>query len=111
MAVGAPWARIRFDKDVTGNGMPGGIEHWDAFVSHAWEDKETFVRPLVEALGRLGVLAWYDEVSLKLGDSLSGSIDRGIAKSRNGIVVVSTALEVARSRTARAHDAADRGQA
>ncbi len=69
--------------------MPGGIEHWDAFVSHAWEDKETFVRPLVEALGRLGVLAWYDEVSLKLGDSLSGSIDRGIAKSRNGIVVVS----------------------
>ena len=72
--------------------MPGDIEHWDAFVSHAWEDKETFVRPLVEALGRLGVSLWYDEVSLKLGDSLSGSIDRGIAKSRNGIVVVSPAF-------------------
>ncbi len=72
--------------------MPGDIEHWDAFVSHAWEDKETFVRPLVESLGRLGVSLWYDEVSLKLGDSLSGSIDRGIAKSRNGIVVVSPAF-------------------
>ena len=72
--------------------MPGDIQRWDAFVSHAWEDKETFVRPLVEALGRLGVSLWYDEVSLKLGDSLSGSIDRGIAKSRNGIVVVSPAF-------------------
>ncbi len=72
--------------------MPGDIEHWDAFVSHAWEDKETFVRPLVEALGRLGVSLWYDEISLKLGDSLSGSIDRGIAKSRNRIIVVSPAF-------------------
>lgn len=72
--------------------MPGDTESWDAFVSHAGEDKETFVRPLVEALGRLGVSVWYDEVSLKLGDSLSGSIDLGIAKSRNGIIVVSPAF-------------------
>src|SRR5882672_12416062 len=72
--------------------MPGDIEHWDAFVSHASEDKDSFVRPLVEALGRLSVSLWYDEVSLRLGDSLSGSIDRGIAKSRNGIVVVSPAF-------------------
>ncbi len=72
--------------------MPKDTEQWDAFVSHAGEDKETFVRPLVEALGRLGVSLWYDEVSLKLGDSLSGSIDRGIAKSHNGIIVVSPAF-------------------
>ena len=50
------------------------------------------MRPLVEALDRLGVSLWYDEVSLRLGDSLSGSIDRGIAKSRNGIIVVSPAF-------------------
>ena len=49
-------------------------KYWDAFISHAWEDKETFVRPLVEALGRLGVSLWYDEISLKLGDSLSKSL-------------------------------------
>jgi hypothetical protein len=72
--------------------MRDDTEHWDAFVSHASEDKDSFVRPLVEALGRLGVSLWYDEVSLRLGDSLSGSIDRGIAKSRNGIVVVSPAF-------------------
>ena len=35
---------------------------------------------------------WYDEISLKPGDSLSGSINRGIAKSRTGIVVVSRAF-------------------
>jgi hypothetical protein len=44
----------------------------------------------VEALGRLGVSLWYDEVSLNIGDSLSASIDRGIARSRNGIVVIMT---------------------
>lgn len=67
-------------------------QHWDAFVSHAYEDKENFVRPLVEALGRLGVLLWYDEISLKLGDSLSASIDKGISRSQNGIIVVSPAF-------------------
>jgi len=72
--------------------MTGDAEHWDAFVSHASEDKETFVRPLVEALGRLEVSLWYDEASLKLGDSLAGSINRGIAKSRCGIIVVSPAF-------------------
>ena len=72
--------------------MPGDLEHWDAFVSHAWEDKETFVRPLVKALGGMGVSLWYDEISLKLGDSLSSSIDRGITKSRTAIVVVSPAF-------------------
>jgi hypothetical protein len=72
--------------------MPRDIAHWDAFVSHASEDKDSFVRPLVEALGRLGVSLWYDEISLRLGDSLSGAIDRGIAKSRNGIVVISPAF-------------------
>ena len=66
--------------------------YWDAFVSHAWEDKQTFVRPLVGALSEFGVSLWYDEISLKPGDSLSGSIERGIAKSRTGIVVVSPAF-------------------
>ena len=67
-------------------------KYWDAFVSHTWEDKQTFVRPLVRALSEFGVSLWYDEISLKPGDSLSGSINRGIAKSRTGIVVVSRAF-------------------
>ena len=66
--------------------------HWDLFISHASEDKETFVRPLAAALRRLGLSVWYDEFSLRLGDSLSRSIDRGLANSSFGLVVVSLAF-------------------
>jgi hypothetical protein len=43
---------------------------WDAFISHAAEDKDAFVRPLAVALQSLGARIWYDEFSLRLGDSL-----------------------------------------
>jgi hypothetical protein len=66
--------------------------NWDAFISHAAEDKEAFVRPLAVALQSLGAGIWYDEVSLRLGDSLSKSIDQGLAQSRYGIVVLSQAF-------------------
>jgi hypothetical protein len=62
---------------------------WDVFISHASEDKETFVRPLAGALQQLGVKVWYDEFTLEPGHSLSRSIDKGLAESRVGLVVVS----------------------
>lgn len=62
---------------------------WDAFLSHASEDKESFVRPLVGQLTMLGVRVWYDEFSLRVGDSLARSIDHGLAESRYGIVILS----------------------
>jgi hypothetical protein len=68
------------------------LTQWGAFISHASEDKDSFVRPLARALGSLGVNVWYDEFTLKLGDSLSQSIDRGLAQSRYGIVVLSRAF-------------------
>jgi len=71
---------------------PRAAPQWDAFISHAWEDKESFVRPLAHRLTALGALVWYDEFSLKLGDSLSSSIDKGLAGSRYGIVVLSKAF-------------------
>ena len=40
----------------------------DVFVCHASQDKDGFVRPLAEALRRLGVTVWYDEFSLAIGD-------------------------------------------
>jgi TIR domain len=64
-------------------------EKWDLFISHASEDKETFVRPLAIALSQLGAKVWYDEFSLELGDSISRSIDKGLAESKYGLVVVS----------------------
>lgn len=70
----------------------GEEKAWDVFVSHASEDKETFVRPLAVALRGLGVSVWYDEFSLRIGDSLSRSIDKGIANSLFGLVIVTPAF-------------------
>jgi hypothetical protein len=62
---------------------------WDVFISHAWEDKEDIARPLAEALRQKGLRVWYDEFTLTLGDSLRRSIDRGLAQSRYGVVILS----------------------
>jgi len=62
---------------------------WDVFICHASEDKEPFVRELAEALRAEGLKVWYDDFTLMMGDSLRRSIDRGLAASRFGVVVLS----------------------
>ena len=62
---------------------------YDFFISHASEDKEDFVRELAKRLEEAGARVWYDEHSLKIGDSLQKEIDKGLLNSRFGIVVVS----------------------
>jgi len=62
---------------------------WDVFISHASEDKQDFVRPLAQALTDSHLKVWYDENTLKVGDSLRQKIDEGLAKSRYGIVILS----------------------
>jgi hypothetical protein len=69
--------------------MAAADERWDLFISHAGEDKQSFVRPLATVLTRFGLRVWYDEFTLKIGDSLSRSIDMGLAKSQFGVVVLS----------------------
>ncbi len=65
---------------------------FDVFISHASEDKEEVVRPLANALAAAGLSVWYDEFELRIGDSLRRKIDRGLARSRFGIVVLSHAF-------------------
>lgn len=62
---------------------------YDVFISHASEDKEEVVRPLVNSLRDKGIRVWYDEFEMKIGDSLRRKIDKGLANSRFGIVVIS----------------------
>lgn len=62
---------------------------FDVFISHASEDKDDVVRPLAEALRTAGLGVWYDEFTLRIGDSLRRKIDAGLAKSRFGVVVLS----------------------
>jgi hypothetical protein len=62
---------------------------WDVFISHAHEDKEVVVRPLAHLLASYGLEVWFDEFSLRLGDSLRAALDKGLANSRFGVVVLS----------------------
>jgi len=45
--------------------------------------------PLAVALRRFGMTVWYDAFELKIGDSLRRKIDRGIANSNFGIIIIS----------------------
>lgn len=65
------------------------IRGYDVFISHASEDKDEVVRPLALALKSEGLTVWYDEFEMKIGDSLRRKIDKGLANSRFGIVVLS----------------------
>lgn len=48
---------------------------YDFFISHASEDKDDFARALADPLRCQDYRVWYDEYSLKIGDSLRASID------------------------------------
>lgn len=67
-------------------------ETHDVFISHASEDKDDFVRPLANALIAQGLNVWYDEMTLRIGDSLRQKIDKGLANSKVGLVILSPAF-------------------
>lgn len=62
---------------------------YDVFISHAHEDKESFVNPFVDELKKRGVKVWYDNDEIRWGDSLRAKIDSGLKHSHFGIVVIS----------------------
>lgn len=65
------------------------LKEYDFFISHATEDKDSFVRPLSELLIKSGYKVWYDEFQLRIGDSLRKKIDEGLKLSKYGIAVLS----------------------
>jgi hypothetical protein len=64
----------------------------DIFICHASEDKDAVARPLCEALRALGQSVWLDESELVIGDSLTESIDYGLAHCLFGVVILSPAF-------------------
>ena len=62
---------------------------YDVFICHASEDKKSFVGPLAAVLEKERVKVWYDDFSIKMGDSIRREIDKGLSESRFGVVVLS----------------------
>ncbi len=64
----------------------------DVFLCHAWDDRAGAAKELHDLLESLGVSVWFSEKDVFLGTPLLREIDRGLAKSRVGIVLVTPAL-------------------
>lgn len=60
----------------------------DVFLCHAWDDRRGAARELHDLLEASGVTVWFSEKDVLLGSSLLREIDKGLAKSRVGIVLV-----------------------
>jgi len=72
--------------------IPSGPEFRDVFLCHAWDDRKDSAKELYDLLQSNGVSVWFSEKDVALGTPLLREIDKGLAKSRVGIVLVTPAL-------------------
>lgn len=64
----------------------------DVFLCHAWDDRQGAAKELHDLLESRGVRVWFSEKDVGLGVPLLRAIDKGLANSRVGIVLVTPAL-------------------
>jgi TIR domain len=64
----------------------------DVFLCHAWDDRQGAAKELHDLLESRGVRVWFSEKDVGLGVPLLRAIDKGLANSRIGIVLVTPAL-------------------
>lgn len=64
----------------------------DVFLCHAWDDRREAAKELHDLLESKGVSVWFSEKDVLLGSSLLREIDKGLVKSRVGIVLVTPAF-------------------
>lgn len=62
---------------------------YDAFISHAVEDKIPIANELCAKLEAAGLKIWYSGKELGVGDSIEKTIEKGLNRSRYGIVIFS----------------------
>jgi len=60
----------------------------DVFLCHAWDDRKESALELYNLLESNGVTVWFSEKDIPLGTSFLREIDKGLAKSKIGIVLV-----------------------
>lgn len=64
----------------------------DVFLCHAWDDRKEAAKELYDLLNSKGVTVWFSEKDVPLGSTLLREIDKGLSKSRIGIVLVTPAF-------------------
>ena len=64
----------------------------DVFLCHAWDDRQGAAKELHDLLESRGVRVWFSEKDVGLGVPLLRAIDKGLANSKVGIVLVTPAL-------------------
>jgi len=68
------------------------IDLKDIFLCHAWEDRKTTAKNLTDLLVENGTSVWFSENEVLLGTNLIREIDKGLAASRVGIVLVTASF-------------------
>ncbi|ELZ1717090.1 toll/interleukin-1 receptor domain-containing protein [Vibrio parahaemolyticus] len=64
----------------------------DAFLCHAWADRKESAKELHDLLETAGVKVWFSEKDLGLGVPMMRAIDKGLANSKVGLVLVTPAM-------------------
>lgn len=64
----------------------------DVFLCHAWGDRKEAAKELHDLLQAAGVRVWFSEKDLGLGVPMMRAIDKGLANSRIGLVLVTPAM-------------------
>lgn len=60
----------------------------DLFLCHAWDDRRGVATELNDLLEAEGLSVWFSEKDILLGQPFMREIDRGLAKSRVGLVLI-----------------------
>lgn len=64
----------------------------DLFLCHAWDDRRGAATKLCDLLVAEGASVWFSEKDIVLGQPFMREIDKGLAKSRIGLVLITPAF-------------------
>jgi hypothetical protein len=64
----------------------------DVFLCHAWGDRKEAAKEMHDLLVAAGAKVWFSENDLGLGVPMMRAIDKGLANSRIGLVLVTPAM-------------------
>jgi len=67
-------------------------ESYDLFLCHAWDDRRETATELHDLLEALDVSVWFSERDIILGQPFMREIDKGLAKTRIGLVLITPAF-------------------